>query len=82
MEVSAITEQGKGQNVDLAYTTVKDAFDALGQERECFTHHGGSRSKSGNNLRLEIDARTAAASLVESSQDDTGAHSTSRSLKP
>ena len=72
VDVAPIVEQGKGKNVDLAYTTVKDAFDALDREWECFTHHDGSSTKDGKNRRLEVDARHLTPTLVESFRDDTG----------
>lgn len=72
VEVGPIVEQAKGQNVDLAYTTVRDAFVDLEREWECFTHHDGSSSKTGTNRRLEVDARRLQPTLVESFRDDTG----------
>jgi regulator of replication initiation timing len=73
VQVGPIIEQARANNVDLAYTTVRDAFAALADEWDCFTHNDGGGKNSGKNRRLEIDARQVPAPLVEAFRDDTGA---------
>lgn len=71
VQVGPIIQQARGKNVDLAYTTVRDAFAALADEWDCFTHNDGGGKNSGKNRRLEVDARQVSATLVEAFRDDT-----------